>query len=156
MKEFIEIERSDAIKAHKNADTKGKAMLEDLLNKKTFQKNVMERIKTIEDVFKDQGIIASEFYVKYQNLEEDTLNYEILKLICKALNEDWEADWKDSSQYKYYPWFIMNEGLSGFRYGGCDGWTAYTTAGSRLCFKSEELAKYAATQFVEVFRKYLY
>ncbi len=117
-------------------------------------KNVMERIKTVADVLDDNGIMNIEFNMNCQGLTEDEVDYKILKLLTKSLNEGWTPDWSNSSQPKYFPWFEM-KGSSGFRFNGCDHWAATSGVGSRLCFKSRELAEYAGKQFTAVYKQFM-
>ena len=73
-----------------------------------------------------------------------------LVVITEALNEGWKPDWKDYSEDKYYPWFKND----GFSFDGVGGWFASSAVGSRLCFKSEELAKYAGKKFIKLYKDY--
>jgi|SRR5579862_4222450 len=79
-------------------------------------------------------------------------------IIAEALNEGWEPNWNDSDEYKYFPWFDMEEDKknnpSGFRFYGtfCVFTDTRTSGGSRLCFKTGKLSDYCGTQFVELWR----
>lgn len=83
-----------------------------------------------------------------------------LVIITEALNEGWKPDWKNSSEWKYYPWFRMSSG-SGL---ACDDYAcdysdsnvgySHSSVGSRLCFKTSELAEYAGNQFKELYEDY--
>ena len=78
-----------------------------------------------------------------------------LIIIAKALNEDWTPDWSDDDVYKYYPWFNMeSSSAGGFVYCDSFNWNSVTYVGSRLCFKSRELAEYAAKQFQNIYEDY--
>lgn len=82
-----------------------------------------------------------------------------LVIVAEALNEGWQPNWNDSKEYKYYPWFDVEadeKRLSGFglSYDGYDVWYTGTDVGSRLCFKSREVAKYAGEQFKELYAEY--
>jgi len=82
-----------------------------------------------------------------------------LIIIAEALNEGWQPDWNDHSQWKYYPWFTVKASAkvpsgSGLAFSDCDHWNSLTTVGSRLCFKSEELAEYAGKQFKKLYEEY--
>lgn len=116
-------------------------------------KTVFERIKTIDDVYTDQKIDVSVFENSLNELSEDEIAYKLLKLICKSLNEGWTPNWNDSNEKKYIPWFKM--GSSGFRYDAYAYWRTVSAVGSRLCFRSEELAKYAGTQFQDIYERYM-
>lgn len=116
-------------------------------------KKVTDRIKTIEDVLEANEITKKEFDKSCKGLEEDEINYRLVKLICKALNEEWTPDWDNSSEHKYQPWFNMSS--SGFRFDVYDSWYSGSRVGSRLCFRSVELAKYAGEQFTGVYEKFM-
>lgn len=75
-----------------------------------------------------------------------------LTVIAKALNEGWKPDWTDSEEYKYYPYFDMDPDT--FSLDDVDGDCYRSYVSSRLCFKSRELARYAATQFLDLYKDY--
>ena len=120
---------------------------------KKAKKVVTERIKTIDDVLKDNNTTEKEVDKMFKNVPEHLKYQYLAELLCKSLNEGWEPDWDDSNEYKYYPWFKM--GSSGFRCNDYDYWNTIATVGSRLCFKSSELAKYARTQFTDTYQKFM-
>jgi len=126
-----------------------------LVTFKEKPKNIMEIIKTIDDVFKYHETTQEEFNEKYEKtpLEADELYYILLKMIVEALNDGWKPDWSNLSEYKYYPWFDLAS--SGFRFDVYADWNADSVFGSRLCFKSRELAEYAGKIFLEEYKKYM-
>lgn len=73
-----------------------------------------------------------------------------MSIIVKVLNEGWEPDWDNADEPKYYPYFYMSP--SGFAF--CDTLHVYTHAaagcGSRLRFRTSELARYAGEQFLDI------
>ena len=85
---------------------------------------------------------------------EAVIAYYKLMVIAEALNDDKDfPNWDDDDQYKYYPWFAMDS-ARGF---SCVGYVfvgSISLVGSRLCFKSIELTRYAGTQFVELYKLY--
>ena len=74
-----------------------------------------------------------------------------LVIIAQALNDGWKPDWDNNNEYKYYPYFDMEKGFSFYI---CVCIYTFSFAGSRLCFRSAEIAKYAGTQFVELYKDY--
>lgn len=153
--ETLEIKREAALTAYGNAKNSGKKMLEDLFGKKTFQKDIMERIKTFDDVLEDQGRTREDFDNSCKGLSSDEIGYRKCKLIVKCLNEGWRPDFTDSSQPKYFPWFKLGSSSgAGFSYDDCDHWHSFSHCGSRLCFKTSELAKYAGRQFLNEWKQY--
>lgn len=121
---------------------------------KAAKPNVMERIKTIDDVLADNGITQSTFNDWSEDLSQDEVAYRTLKLLTKSLNEGWVPDWSNAKEYKYFPWFEMG-GSSGFRFDDYVGWFSNSFVGSRLCFKTSELAQYAGRQFTEVYNRFM-
>ena len=157
MAETLEITRQAAIKAHDEASTKGKTLLENLFGKRVFQKDIKERIKTFDDVIRELGDDPEEFKNAISIMDEpDEIAYVKLKLIAKALNEGWTPDWSNGEWDKWYPWFKMDDSSSAGRFSFDDA--AYrgsaSVVGSRLCFKSKDLATYAGTQFLDIYKDF--
>ena len=157
MAETLEITRQAAIKAHDEASTKGKTLLENLFGKRVFQKDIKERIKTFDDVIRELGDDPEEFKNAISIMEEpDEIAYVKLKLIAKALNEGWTPDWSNGEWDKWYPWFNMDDSSSAgrFSFGDAVNPSSISTVGSRLCFKSKDLATYAGTQFLDIYKDF--
>ncbi len=123
---------------------------------------IIKKIKSFEDACKHLGINPNDLPAVDMLPEKDRksiiASYKLI-VIIRALNEEWEPDWSNWNELKYYNWFYVEEGKdprsSGFRYHGASSAYAYTHTGSRLCFKNKELAQYAAEQFKELYREYL-
>ncbi len=121
---------------------------------------ITDKIKTMTDVYAAKGTTESEF-LPYANPETDLqkgVNAAAkLFLLAEVLNEGWKPDWNDNNQRKYYPWFDMEDSAgagSGFSH---DYYYVFSFSdfGSRLVFKTWELAKFAAEQFLEVYREFM-
>jgi hypothetical protein len=118
-------------------------------------KKVTDRIKTFDDVLKELDIDPAKFLMQCDGLSTDEVAYRKVKLIVQALNEGWTPDWTDGQWNKYYPWFYMGGSSgSGFAYDDYGAWDTYSSCGSRLCFKSSELAKYAGQQFTDIYKDF--
>jgi hypothetical protein len=153
----LKINKSDALKAHQEATSKGKILLENLFGKKTFLKSIKERIKNFDDVLEENGITRDEFEKSCKGLEPDEIAYRMAKLVCKAFNEGWVPDWTNGQFDKYFPWFKMDSSSGvGFAYNGYDYWYSASYVGSRLCFKSRDLAEYAGKLFEQEIYKPLF
>lgn len=115
------------------------------------------------------------------NVNSDVVAYLKLRIITAALNEGWEPKFT-TDEWRWYPWFrlltksdieelseeekcrvVGRAGLSADAYGGLVYAYAvhvsaysYSYYGSRLAFKSEELADYAGTQFAEIYANFCF
>jgi hypothetical protein len=106
----------------------------------------------------------------------DLAAYLKLRIVVAALNEGWEPQFTDD-EYRYFPWFYFytkqeweelseeekcrvvgrsNSNASaggGLVFAGSDSASssAYSNDGSRLAFRTRELAEYAGKQFIELY-----
>jgi len=155
--ETLQIDKANALKAHEEANQKGKSLLENLFGKKVFLKEVKDRIKNFDDVLAENGISREDFETSCKGLEPDEIAYRMAKLVCLAFNEGWLPDWTNSNEGKYVPWFRMSSSSGvGFSFDDCVIWCSVSLVGSRLCFKSTDLAKHAGQLFEQEIYKPLF
>lgn len=123
------------------------------------------------------------FKYGYSAKEPDVMAYLKLRIITAALNEGWEPQFTEDER-RWYCWYnlISKEDLDsmseeekkerlvvgrasylavasgGLVYSFASSVSAYsyTYSGSRLAFKSEELAEYAGKQFIEIYADYCF
>lgn len=114
-------------------------------------------------------------------ITQDLIAYLKLRIIVTALNEGWEPKF-EKGEYRYYPWFylytkeqydelddeekgrcVLRSGYSknsscGFVCCGesYDASGSYTSNGSRIAFRTRELADYAGRQFVDEFADFMF
>jgi hypothetical protein len=112
-------------------------------------------IKTFDDACACVGIDPKSFHESRKNLSDDTYAYEQLKVISKALNGGKHMDYTDEDEYKYYPWFNAVGSSDGFSYRGYGYVASTSSVGSRLTYKTSDIAKYAGTQFLDIYNKYI-
>lgn len=145
--------------------------------------NVMERVKTFKDACNELGIEHDKWVQdkKDLGLEADVIAYLKLRIIAAALNEGWKPQFT-TDEYRYFPWFylytqseidemseeeksrvVYRSSHYANAYGGVayasayyDSSYTYTSIGSRLAFKTRELAEYAGRQFVEIWADYVF
>jgi phage pi2 protein 07 len=116
-----------------------------------------KEIKSFEDACKKLGIepLLPDFSMIPEKSKNPMLAHYQLCIIVEAINGGWVPDWTDWSQYKYYAWFRMGSPSgSAFSYYDCDYWYTFSDAGSRLCFKTREMAEYAGKQFEQLYKEY--
>lgn len=111
---------------------------------------------------------------------KDLLAYTKLSIICEALNEGWHPQFS-LDEYRWYPYYklltndeiddmseeeksrvVGRAGSSAGAYGGLVysyasfvSSSSYTYSGSRLAFKSEELAEYAGKTFIDIYKDFV-
>ena len=121
-------------------------------------KDITKRVKTYADACAVLGIEpVNEAVLAKLGFTKDEIAYRKLKTIAEALNEGWRPNWADSNEYKYWPWFVYNSATAGF---SCAPTTyaasrTSTLVGSRLCYKTRELAAYAGRQFEGLYNDFL-
>ena len=115
------------------------------------------------------------------NFEPDEIAYIKLKAIATVLNEGWTPQFT-TDEYRWFPWFylytqdeidkmseekrsrvVLRSNFYAHAYGGVafasaffDSSYALTSFGSRLAFKTEELAVYAGKQFTEIWADFVF
>lgn len=115
-----------------------------------------ELVKTYEDACEIIGEKPiDEQHLIDCGLGKSEIAFMKLKTIFKAankMNNDWKADYSNSSQYKYYPYFVWRS--SGFRYfvSSCTGSGA--NVGSRLCCGIFDDAEYIGKKFEDLYNDY--
>ena len=115
------------------------------------------------------------------NTQKHLIAYMKLSIITAALNEGWVPTFADD-EYRWFPWFryytkeeieemseekkqklgLVGAAASSGSLGGLayvdsyDGWAnARPSVGSRLAYKTEELADYSGKQFKEIWADYV-
>ena len=183
MSKNIQIQQENVLNAYKNASDEQKELLEHLFGREVFKPvDVKERIKTFADAAKAVGIEDPEEWESgYSDVEPDILAYFKLRIITKALNEGWEPKFIPG-EYRWAPYFLLytkeeiekmnaetkarvvfrshnNASASGgvsYAFASNVSASVYAHIGSRLAFKSEELAEYAGKQFTEIYADFIF
>lgn len=147
-------------------------------DKKKDIRSVTERVKTFEDAVAELGE-DNNLVIMFKHFEaegfaagsEDLIAYLKLRIITAALNEGWTPQFTDD-ECRYYPWFelysekgwndlpedtkrecvVLLCGSASFvgARSACSPSVTGVCLGSRLCFKSKELALYAGKQFASL------
>lgn len=148
---------------------------------------VTERIKTFDDACNELGdehpLVKEYWGVININLDikQDLISYLKLRIICAALNEGWEPQFK-KEEYRYYPWFYIytqedidnmdeEKKKSLWLFGGTsscgsdcglavalsgNAWShSRSSFSARLSVKSQEIAKYFGHQFIDIWSDYV-
>jgi len=122
----------------------------------------MTKIKSFEDACKAlniKSILPGAEGLPEKHQKAIQAHYQLV-IIAEALNGGWQPNWNDHNEWKYYPWFDVEASEeqpsgSGLSYYAYDGTYSDAAIGSRLCFKTRELAKYAGQKFTELYKDYM-
>jgi hypothetical protein len=156
MNETLTADKGKVLEAYNKAKSPRKVMLENLFGIKTFHPDVKARIKTFDDVLAELQITPRDFAQQCTGLSADEIAYRKVKYIVQVFNEGWTPDWSNSNEYKYVPYFKMGSPPGGgFSCGACGFWGTASNVGSRLCFKSSDLAKHAGKLFETIYKDFL-
>lgn len=153
-------EAQDTVK--KLTEDEGNGSIFDYFYKEEDYEEITDRVKTYEDACKVLGVEPiNEQNAKAQGFRSDEIARRKLETIAAALNEGWKPDWNNTDQYKYYPYFYIQENAKG-AYAGLSCALTCTAAtntaaplGSRLCFYASRLARYAGNQFTDLYEQIL-
>ena len=131
----------------------------------------------------DNHAVIDYYAIADKTCTEDILAFAKLRVIAEALNEGWKPKF-DGDECRYYPWFYIytkeeyekldedekkecrvvgRSVFSSNAFGGlvfADAFGApsfsYSYYGSRLVFKTRELAEYCEKQFIDIWEDYLF
>lgn len=153
-------EAQDTVK--KLTEDEGNGSIFDYFYKEEDYEEITDRVKTYEDACKVLGVEPiNEQNAKAQGFRSDEIARRKLETIAAALNEGWKPDWNNTDQYKYYPYFYIQENAKGASAGLSCANASYAVAladagiGSRLCFYASRLARYAGNQFTDLYEQIL-
>lgn len=149
----LKVEKENAIKAWKEGNAETKKALENLYGKEVFNMKITDRVKTFEDAYEIAGKPQKpDFNVCSVADRSFFENIWKMSIITMVLNEGWTADWDNDNESKYYPYFYMSPSGFAFDVTCYDCTHALAGGGSRLCFRTSELARYAGEQFVDIWK----
>lgn len=121
--------------------------------------DVFYRIRNYSDICKELNIeeLTIEHF-KFLPLEQQRrqLAYHKLCNISKVFNGNWIPDFKNSSQYKYFPYFTKNKnGSWSVISSSAAYYFGYSLLGFGLYFKDEKTALHVVNLFLEIYLDYL-
>ncbi|WP_348814091.1 hypothetical protein [Flavobacterium maritimum] len=146
------VPKEKVLAAYSKAKSPRKVMLENLFGIKTFQPDIMKRIKTFDDVCRETGKNPKDYICT--STDPDDIAANALKqalLIRRCFNADKKEvlDWTNSDQRKYLHVYELSPS-SGWSLDDVAYWDSDTYCGSRLAFLDPEHAQYAWDQFKEI------
>lgn len=131
----------------------------------------------------DHQAVIDYYAIADKTCTEDILAFAKLRVIAEALNEGWRPKF-DGDECRFYPWFYIYtkaeyeeldedekkecrvvgrshcnaSAYGGIVYAHANGASSssVTGNGSRLAFKTRELAEYCGKQFIEIWERFLF
>lgn len=180
----LKIDREKVIDLYLESSQEQQKVLEKLFGLETFYPHgIMDSIRTFDDAWKALGpnhpLVKEYEAICKADVTQRLISYSKLFIVTAALNEGWVPEFKEK-EHRYFPQFfaysdeevnkMSEEQMSrvAIRYssyadvscglfcasGGCV--ISATIVGSRLVFKTRELAEYAGKQFLSLYADYLF
>ncbi|TFU92311.1 hypothetical protein E4T81_12030 [Barnesiella sp. WM24] len=184
--EAIQLNKETLVAVYGNCNAVGRKAIKEQIGEKLSEiLPVTDRVKTIKDAIEELGeeheAVKAYRAVEWslRDLMPDIKAYFQLRIITAALNEGWEPQFVDGER-RWYGWYDLiskedYEALSDEEKSRCVGRSnyyayasgglvysdayfasSYSNYGSRLAFKSEKLAEYAAKQFIEIYADFCF
>lgn len=172
---------TSVIKTYHKYGDETKAALKELFPRIDFSKPVAitDRIKTWDDVVDELGTDPTKALPS--NADKDLVAYVKIRAIAEVLNEGWTPQFTVNER-RYFPWFVLytkdeidrmsddersrvvlRSSCSAYAYGGVacalasyGSSYASTYYGSRLAFKSRDLAIYAGETFAKEYADFVF
>lgn len=148
------LEEKDADKFYDDGDDKDKYLMERLYPSR-YKRKITDRIKSLEDVY---SVMSVDFegrlrvYNQIPNIGH-VIAFDQACLIVQAYNEGWVPNWDDTNEDKWYGYWDHRVSGSGFRLNCLT--RSYSYVGSRLVFRTEELARDAYEKFSHIFKLFM-
>lgn len=155
----------------------------DIFKPKDIKERVKTFEDACEVLGNDSQTVADYYALADAVGSEDILAFAQLRVIAEALNEGWKPVF-DGESCRYYPWFYIyskkeyeeldeeekaqcrvvgRSSSNSSAYGGLVCASTYNASshsnayhGSRLAFKTRELAEYCGKQFIDIWEKFLF
>lgn len=131
-----------------------KTSLERVFGKHAFESST-DWLKLWEKFCKENNLhVKLPFEDAADAIQESTNAHFMLQYIVPIRNKGWVADWDNSDEYKYWPYFEMRSGFA-FSLSGYASWYTYSNVSSRLCYSSEKLCRETVNEFLPIYKKYM-
>ncbi len=152
MKKTFEVESDFILSAYNAACAEWKQKLKEKFPD-AWPQSITDKIKTFADVEACIGKVILPYANPSNKQQISTNAFVKIQHLSQVLNEGWEPDFKNTNEYKWYPWF-ERKGSGWVFGGGCCGCHG-GGLGSGFWYKTEELAIYAGKQFIDLYKEYL-
>ena len=116
-----------------------------------------KKIKTFPTACKSLKLNAKKLLAKWTSNGDtnDEIAFKMLKIFIKAINGEWEADFDNTNQCKYYPFFYRKSKKEGFVLCSVSYHYGRTYVSSRLCYETRDKALHGAKYGLKMYNNYL-
>lgn len=123
---------------------------------KEYQKDDSFSIKTYKEVCKELKIkeLTLKDFKQFGKDASKMLSFHKIKNLERLFNGNWKADWNNSSQYKYYPYFTKSSG-SGWSVGSVASYCVYWFGGSVGFYLDEKTALHIGNNFKDIYISFI-
>ena len=105
----------------------------------------------LEKVFNFNKTTEEQFNKKWEGFEEHEKYGALERLIVNFYNKGEKPNWKNTNQYKYYPYFIMDK--DDFRYNTYFYCYNLSNGSSRLAYLSKKDMLEAVELYLDIYKK---
>ena len=105
----------------------------------------------LEKVFNFNKTTEEQFNKKWEGFEEHEKYGALERLIVNFYNKGEKPKWKNTNQYKYYPYFIMDK--DDFRYNSYTYSYIHSDVSSRLVYLRKEDMLEAVELYLDIYKK---
>jgi hypothetical protein len=118
----------------------------------TFEKIVFrEVVSNLSKIYSFNNTTEEEFNKKWGGFEDHEKYGALEKLIVNYYNKGEKPNWKKGSQYKYYPYFVMDK--DNFRCNSGNCWTTSSDASARHAYLRKDDMLEAVEIYLDVYKK---
>ena len=106
--ETLKIEKSKVKKLFKEAPEYFKEVLRDTFGKELFSEKITDQVKTFDDALilcTDKKLLKAYSDAVNCYLPDHIINLIRIEIVADVLNEGWEPDWSNFSEYKWFDHF---------------------------------------------------
>lgn len=148
----LQINLAKAKVLYPSAEGELRKMLEDTFGKDNLTiPNPIDKVHSLKDACELIGAEESDYlpFPNPKNSDQKCINaFAFMIAVAKAFNQGKKKDWKDSDQYKWFPWWRMNGSSgSGLSFDGADCGYSGARVASRLMVLDQEHVKIMAERF---------
>lgn len=143
----MELTKQQAKQLYPSAPEWLREKLETEWGKDALAKEEYELLATFNDLCVACGTTEKDFTERCKNLDPDTIIYERMKILFKAMNGDWMPDNCNPNQRKWSPYFKVSGSGPVFARSFSVRDFSYANAAFPLCYKEEKISNYAGQKF---------